>query len=290
MLGAASPYTVTKMDDLKKLKDGLKDPVIVLASFVRRLTKRQQMLLLGSGLVLSLFFVFLLSRAIAELLFVVAELVHLGGIGILLLKLRAKKTASGISLRSQELTLVFLSVRFYCSLMMEKDIHTLLDLLTLFATISAILYIRKNLMNSYSKNDDSLKLIYLLGPCALLALIIHPAGSHLWFNRVCWAFAVYVESVSILPQLKMMQNMRVISELFAAHYVFALGCSRGLSFLHWVFEFMTNGVAVYVSMGRGFWPLLVILSEIVQTAIYADFCYYYLKSLLSGDTVIKLPV
>ena len=48
LLGAASPYTVTKMDDLKKLKDGLKDPVIVLASFVRRLTKRQQMLLLGS--------------------------------------------------------------------------------------------------------------------------------------------------------------------------------------------------------------------------------------------------
>ena len=92
----------------------------------------------------------------------VAELVHLGGLGILLLQLKKKKTAAGISLKTQQLTVIFLSVRFYCSLMMEKDIHTLLDLLTLFGTIAAIVYISNNLMSTYAKADDTLKLSHLV--------------------------------------------------------------------------------------------------------------------------------
>ncbi len=41
---------------------------------------------------------------------------------------------AGLSLRTQELTAVFLTVRLFCSFMMEYDIHTLLDFVTLAAT------------------------------------------------------------------------------------------------------------------------------------------------------------
>lgn len=41
---------------------------------------------------------------------------------------------AGLSLRTQELTASFLLVRLFCSFMMEYDIHTLLDFLTLLAT------------------------------------------------------------------------------------------------------------------------------------------------------------
>ena len=71
--------------------------MIVLATFLRKLDKKQQMLLVGAGSVLSIFFFFLLSLAISELLFVVAEVLHLGGIGILITKLRGKHTAAGES-------------------------------------------------------------------------------------------------------------------------------------------------------------------------------------------------
>jgi ER lumen protein retaining receptor len=30
-------------------------------------------------------------------------------------------------------------------------------------------------------------------------------------------------------------------------------------------------------LGTGLWPVAVLLSEIVQTFILADFCYYYVK-------------
>lgn len=48
-----------------------------------------------------------------------------------------------------------------------------------------------------------------LGPCAILAIAIHPGTSHYLVNRILWAFCVYLEAVSVLPQLRVMQNTRV---------------------------------------------------------------------------------
>ena len=48
-----------------------------------------------------------------------------------------------------------------------------------------------------------------LVPCAVLAFFIHPRTMHLWINRALWAFCVYLEAVSVLPQLRLMQNTRV---------------------------------------------------------------------------------
>ena len=34
---------------------------------------------------------------------------------------------------------------------------------------------------------------------------------------------------------------------------------------------------IWNTLGYGIWPAFVLLSEIVQTFILADFCYYYVK-------------
>lgn len=46
-------------------------------------------------------------------------------------------------------------------------------------------------------------------PCAVLSLIIHPTTQHHILNRISWAFCVYLEAVSVLPQLRVMQNTKV---------------------------------------------------------------------------------
>jgi hypothetical protein len=46
-------------------------------------------------------------------------------------------------------------------------------------------------------------------PCAVLALLIHPSTAHNLLNRILWAFCVYLEAVSVLPQLRVMQNTKV---------------------------------------------------------------------------------
>ena len=85
-----------------------------------------------------------------------------------------------------------------------------------------------------------------------------------------WAFCVYVEAVSVLPQLRMMQNAKVV-EKFTAHYVFALGLSRFISCAHWILQIIDGDSFLLQAIGSGLWPTMVLISELVQTFILADF-------------------
>lgn len=142
-------------------------------------------------------------------LFVMSETVHFAGIGALAYKLLRKRNCGGLSLRTQELTAVFLLVRMFCSFMMEYDIHTLLDLLTLAATGWVVYMLRGPLKGSYQADMDSVNPLLVLLPCLGLAVIAHPSTRHNIVFRVLWAFCVYLEAVSVLPQLRMMQRAKV---------------------------------------------------------------------------------
>lgn len=68
----------------------------------------------------------------------------------------------GLSLKTQELTAMFLAVRLYCSFIMEYDIHTLLDLATLATTLWVIFMIRFKLKSSYMEDKDNFALYYVV--------------------------------------------------------------------------------------------------------------------------------
>ncbi|GAB2219440.1 hypothetical protein Droror1_Dr00007075 [Drosera rotundifolia] len=221
-------------------------------------------------------------------LFVAAEAVHAMGISVLIYKLMKEKTCAGLSLKTQELTAIFLAVRLYCSFVMEYDIHTLLDSATLVTTLWVIYMIRFKLKPTYMEDKDNFPIYYVLVPCLVLALVVHPSTSHHYFNRISWAFCVYLEAVAVLPQLRVMQNTKIV-EPFTAHYVFALGVARFLSCAHWVLQVVDTRGHLLTAMGHGLWPSFVLIAEIVQTFILADFCYYYVKSVVGGQLVLRLP-
>ncbi|KMZ64815.1 putative ER lumen protein retaining receptor [Zostera marina] len=221
-------------------------------------------------------------------LFVASEAAHAIGIAVLIYKLIKDRTCAGISLKSQELTAIFLAVRLYCSFVMEYDIHTLLDSATLLTTLWVVYMIRFKLRASYMEEKDNFAIYYVVIPCALMSFLIHPSTSHNLINRVSWAFCVYLEAVSVLPQLRLMQNTKIV-EPFTAHYVFALGVARFLSCAHWVLQVVDSRGYLLTALGHGLWPPMVLLSEVVQTFILADFCYYYVKSVFGGELVLRLP-
>ncbi|CAN1300952.1 ER lumen protein-retaining receptor [Linum perenne] len=217
-----------------------KRPIYMLTSWV----KRQPPKIKGFLAVVAGMSAIVILRLIVhdhDNLFVAAEAVHSIGISVLIYKLMKEKTCAGISLKSQELTAIFLAIRLYCSFVMEYDIHTLLDLSTLATTVWVIYMIRFNLKSSYMADKDN--------------------------------FAPYF----------------VIVEPFTAHYVFALGIARFLSCAHWVLQVLDSRGHLLVALGYGLWPSMVLISEIVQTFILADFCYYYMKSVFGGQLVLRLP-
>ena len=86
-----------------------------------------------------------------------------------------------------------------------------------------------------------------------------------------------------------MYNTRVV-EPFTTHYVFALGVLRFLSCAHWILHVMDSYGYLLIALIHGLWPSMVLLSEIVQTFILADFYYYYVKSVVNGQLVVRLLV
>lgn len=94
--------------------------------------------------------------------FIASEAVHFLGIMVLIYKLATQKTCSGLSLKSQELTAIFLAVRLCCSFFMEGDIHTVLDFATLLSTLWVIYMIRFKLKSTYIAELDNMPIYYLV--------------------------------------------------------------------------------------------------------------------------------
>lgn len=266
----------------------VKDPLLTTIKWFKDRSLQEKMVL---GVIGGIVLLLVLWRTIEDhdTLFVLAEIAHFVGIGLLGFKMYSKRSAAGLSLQSQILTLMFLVIRLYCSFMMEYDIHTLLDALTLCATVAVIYALTATpIKTTYQSDLDSVRWYYVVVPCAALATFAHPFTSHLLIFRILWAVCVYMEAVSVLPQLRMMQNSKVV-ERFTAHYVFCLGLSRFFSCAHWILQLLEGNKYLLHALGSGLWPVLVLLSEIVQTFILADFCWYYVKSYAEGSGIVRLP-
>jgi ER lumen protein retaining receptor len=55
---------------------------------------------------------------------------------------------------------------------------------------------------------------------------------------------------------------------------------RGLYLLNWIYRWMTEPY---------YFQPIVWVSGMVQTGLYADFFYYYIRSRMNGDSKMKLP-
>ncbi|GJU21754.1 putative ER lumen protein-retaining receptor [Tanacetum coccineum] len=197
-------------------------------------------------------------------LFVVSESVHAIGIFALVYKLNTLKTCSGLSLQTQELTAIVMAVRTLCSFEIGHNIHTFLDITALVSTAWLV-------------------------PCAIMAVLVHPNSSFPLYTKLMWAFSVYLEAIAVVPQLRMMQRTQMI-EPFTALYVFALGVSRFFGAAYWILRVYESTETYLFLLGRGyFWVPMVLVSETIQTFILADFCYYYLKSIVSGSRLVRVP-
>ncbi|CAJ1949541.1 unnamed protein product [Sphenostylis stenocarpa] len=222
--------------------------------------------------------------------FIAAETIHVAGIIALIYKLFALKTCSGLSLKTQELTAIFVAARLSCSTMTEANIHTVLDLISLLSTLVVIWMIRFRLKSSYIKELDNSRLYFVVVPSAILAILIHPYTHHWRLIRIVWAFSLYLEAVSVLPQLRFMQNAKMV-ETFTGYYVFALGVSRFMALAYWIIQiYETGGTYLFLAGSGYFWFLAAFVAEMVQSFILADFCYYYMKSFVQGQLLRKMPV
>nr|XP_043611036.1 ER lumen protein-retaining receptor A [Erigeron canadensis] len=206
------------------------------------------------------------------------DMFHLVSILLLLLKIYATKSCSGISLKTQELYAVVFIARYLNLFTIVISVYNSVMKVVFIATSLAIVYYMRwhpAVKRSYDRDLDSFKYQFLVLFAFILALFVHDKFTVL---EIFWAFSIYLEAVAILPQLVLLQRSGNVDNL-TVQYVFFLGAYRALYILNWIYRYFTDA---------HFNGWISCISGILQTALYADFFYYYFIS-WKTNSKLKLP-
>jgi len=145
------------------------------------------------------------------------------------------------------------------------------------ASIIYTIKFKEPIKSTYEKGQDSfLHWQFAAIPCAILGLATHLIGSGIAnfnFMELLWTFSIYLECVTIMPQLVVIQRYREVENL-TGNYVFFMGAYRALYILNWIYRANTE------KNYRHHW--VVYICGVIQTLLYADFFYYYVKSKAKG--------
>jgi len=211
------------------------------------------------------------------------DLLHLASFVILLLKIFSTKSCRGISLKTQ-ITYVVVFCARYLDLFWNFDSLYNSVMKVIFITLSVgIVYLMvwsPTISKTYSRQHDDFNLLFTFVPTFLLALVWNEKFT---YDEVLWAWSIYLEAVAIIPQLIVLQ--REASETgfvdtLDSHYVFALGGYRALYLLNWIYRLATE---------PHYRNWIVWIAGLVQTAIYGEFFYYYIKARIEGGRMV-LPM
>ncbi|XP_059460536.1 uncharacterized protein LOC132189769 [Corylus avellana] len=234
----------------------------------------------------------------------IGDVIHMIGAIFLGATLTQKDTCAGLSLKSLHLTALHLAVKLsYAGLVKSElrplDVNSLLGtvvaIYSILGTLVAIYMVGFKYKSSYVDKQHNFKLLYLLIPCALLSLLIHPMTPENSWSGITVAFCCYLNSISMLPQLQVIRKRESVDPV-TAQYICWLGFSRIVYVENWIIEILlTRGQSViflgyaFVGYDNIWWTIMGVLSEIVNGFILADFCYYYVTIHFDDREDMQLP-
>jgi len=212
---------------------------------------------------------------------------HLCSIFIILLKVLSQKNCKGISLKTQFLYFLVFTTRYVDLFYNFSSIYNYIMKIVFIFTSFLVCYFMKfksPYKDTYDKKNDNFGILYIIIPCLLVAVLTCYFNAELYFTEILWTFSIYLESIAIIPQIIVVQTIAKTKggwvENLTSHYVFTLGSYRALYIANWIYRFATE------PFYRDWIPWI---SGVVQTIIYCDFFYYYIKARTTGEKM-TLPI
>eukprot|EP01067_Filipodium_phascolosomae_P006470 Filipodium_phascolosomae@DN472_c0_g1_i1.p1 len=207
------------------------------------------------------------------------DMLHMLSILLLLFKLNKSKSCIGISCKMQECYAIVFCLRYVDLLYSFISLYnTVMKVFFLVSTFYLIYLMRWKppISQTYDKKADGLPYyFYLLPAAAVLGILTSEEKSVL---EIMWTCSIWLESVSILPQLVLLQQLREVENL-TSDFVTTMGLYRAFYILNWVYRYFVEGYVNWIGWCGG----------IIQTALYIDFFYYYAMSKWYGQKLV-LPL
>jgi len=223
------------------------------------------------------------------------------------IKMLTEKTARDVSQKALMVYVVAFAARLIAVTFQEgylpfdssgDYVYRIAELIS-FVMATACLYMSRTRDSYDSEADcfgnlsilpDSLNgAVLILVPCLVVALAIHPSLNMFLLTDASWAYACYLETLAVVPQLMMIRSSRqkdssnVVVEPYTAHWIFSLAIAR----LYMLFFWMYSYHELHADEG-GISGFAVLLSQGLQLFFMMEYTYYYIRSACKGEE-LRLP-
>merc|ERR1719183_663901 len=160
------------------------------------------------------------------------------------------------------------------------------DIGSLVIVLNLIYGIHRTYPDSYQSEFDTLDAYKFLPACVILALACHGDLNNSPFFDTVWTISLFLDTISMLPQLWMLTKLGGQVEALTSHYVASLTVSRLLSFAFWLYGYKE---LVPLKGGPNVAGYTILISHTLQLLLCADFMYYYAKGMKTASRAVMLP-
>lgn len=206
----------------------------------------------------------------------IADFTHLASIILLLYKMISMKTCVGVSLKTHILYLSIYLLRYCNPYLLDPPFYNIFFKFTYIgSSITIIALILTKYKRTYEKRHDNFRTFIIYIVCAPIAYFTSPVRS-IWHFTNC--YSLWLEAFAILPQLFLITRSRKV-DVMNKEYIFLLSIYRLFYLINWVYKAVTE---------TGSTPKHVWASGTLQTVIYSDFIYTYIRMKVQGGD-FELP-
>jgi len=245
-----------------------------------------------AAFVLTVFWLF--SSGDFSFLLTLSSLVSMFSFLMVVVKIESARSVKGVSLKMMECyILVFLGrlfaiVPFEGYLPFDKSgdwLYQTSEFVCMCLAGTIVYCCRFRYGQTYNVGTDTLFHLWLIVPALAASLIFHPNLNNFLPSDIAWAFALYLESVSVLPQLFQFMKEGQAQD-HTSHFLAAQAVSKMLSFIFWASSFSElSNPNHYIKSFVGNW---VVAMQLVQLLVMGDFIYHYVRCISKGIPVSQL--
>lgn len=278
---------------MDRLMEAFKDPE-KMKIMLKNMSKTEGFRVWGGfgAAVITIFWVF--SSGDFSFLLTLSSLVSMFSFLMVAMAIEQSKSVNGISLKMMECYILVFFCRlcaiipFEGYLPFDKSgdwLYQVCEAFGLCLAGSIVYCCRVQYPSTYNAETDKMNHLWLIGPTALIALILHPHLNNFLLSDIAWAFALYLESVTVLPQLSMFISEGK-TQTHTAHFLAAQAMSRLMSFIFWASSFSElSNPDHYIKKFVGNW---VVGIQLLQLIVMGDFIYHYIRCIQKGLPVSEL--
>lgn len=214
------------------------------------------------------------------------------GFCLLRMKVRKQRNVSGISSRALQLYVVTYlarlnsTLRYNGYLPVDRSgdwVYQTCDVAALLLVLSLLFDIHKTHVNSYERDQDSCDIFWFLIAAVIIAIFVHPELNNNKVPDVTWTFALYVESIAMVPQLYMMTKTGGEVETLASHYIACIFFARVLMLSFW----WSSYVELQPKESEYNFPGYVVIgAQLMQVVIFGDFMWLYFRHIYTQRRLV----